>query len=183
MVLTMRLKIDYPARLATVTLDGESQVDLAGLDVFIQKAMNEPVGLMALELIVPAGDHHGEELRKRGFRVTGNVCENAETRMVMHKRLSPPSFSDTPRSVYLNPELSSATPAPVLQPTKEEQAAHANLSASLDHFYSESASNARLAALEAESAKFKKGRDEASDIASNANKLARAIMRTPEPTE
>jgi hypothetical protein len=151
MVFTMRLKIDYPARLATVTLEDESQVDLAGLDVFIQKAMNDPVGLMAIELIVPAGDMTSEELRKRGFVVSGSVTKDTVTSIVMRKKLSSPSFADTPRSVFFNPEIQ--VPAPVLQQTPAEVSAHKGLDVSLAHHYSEDSVNRRLAVIEADAAK------------------------------
>jgi hypothetical protein len=116
------------------------------------------------------------------FVVSGNVCVDTVTSLKLRKTLSSPAFVDQqPRSIFYNPDL--ATSAPVLQGTKEEVAAHANLNASLEHFYSESASNARLAAIEAESKKFKSPRDEAKDVASKANRLANAIMRKPEPVE
>lgn len=181
----MKMKTDFPARLATVTLDeGESQIDLAGLDVFIQRAMNEPVGLMALELIVPAGDHHSEELRKRHFTVAGNICKDTVTFIKMRKTLSSPSFADTPRSRYnpdYNPDL--ATPAPVLQRTPAETSALSNLNTSMTQHFSESAIEKRVQELQAGAAKFKSPKDTDHEISTRANKLARAIMRSPEPTE
>jgi hypothetical protein len=158
----MRMKIDIPARLATVTIDeGETQIDLAGLDVFIQRAMSEPVGLTALEVIVSTSDMNSEELRKRGFTVKGSVSVDTVTKMVMRKTLSSPSFFDTPRSTY-NPDL--ATQAPVLQPTPAEVAARSGLNASLEHHYSDSAINQRLAQIEAEAATRRAQRDSHKDV-------------------
>lgn len=177
----MKMKIDTPARLATVTLGEDTALDIPALDLFIRKAMDEPCGLMALELIVPAGDMNSPQLQKRGFVVAGSVTQDTVTQIKMRKRLSAPSFADKPRPTF-NPEI--AVPAPTLHTqTKEEQAAHSNLSASLDRFYSESASNARLAALEAEVSKFRSGKSVHKDIQANANRLATAIMRKPDGAE
>jgi len=178
----VKLFIDYPARLATVTLEeGETQVDLAGLDAFTQRAFNEPVGLMALELIVPAGDHHSEELRKRNFVIAGNLSIDNTVFMRMRKTLSAPSFADTPRSTYCpayNPDL--ATAAPVLQRTPAETSALKGLDKGLQHHYSDSAIEKRVREIQDEAAKFKSPRDEARDIQAKANLLARAIMKSPE---
>jgi hypothetical protein len=184
MVFPMKMKIDTPARLATVTLDEESQVDLAGLDVFIQTAMTDPVGLMNLELVVPAGDHHSEELRKRGFTISGSVTSDAITKIVMKKTLSSPAFADMLRSRYnpdYNPDL--ATPAPVLQRTPAEVSALTNLDASMTQHYSDSSVARRLQAIEAEVKPIKSRRDEHTTIAKDAERMANAIARTPESKE
>ena len=81
----------------------------------------------------------------------------------------------------MNEEL--AVPRPVKEPTKEETQARSGLSVSLVHHYSDSAIEQRLVQIEAESKKFKQGRNEASDITATAQRLAKAIMRKPEPEE
>lgn len=176
----MKMRVDTPARLATVTLDEDTMLDVPALDLFIRKAMDEPCGLMALELLIPASDMNSPQLQKRGFVVAGNVCENAVTLIKMRKKLSAPSFADTPRSVFFNPEIQ--TSAPVLQQSKEERAAHSNLSVSLERHYSDDAVNRRLAQIEAEASTstVKKGRDEASDITATANRLAKVVTRKSE---
>jgi hypothetical protein len=182
MVFPMKMKIDTPARIASVTLvEGETQVDLAGLDVFIRRAVEEPVGLWAIEVIVPPSDTNGDELRKRGFVVSGNVCVDTVTSLKLRKYLQSPAFADQPRSIFFNPEIQ--TSAPVLQPTPAETAANLNLSASLEHHYSDDAVNRRLAAIEQDAEKFKAVRNGDAEIRQHAERLANAIARKPEPVE
>jgi hypothetical protein len=187
MVLPMKMKIDTPARIASVTLvEGETQVDLAGLDVFIRRAVEEPIGLWAIEVIVPPSDTNGDELRKRGFVVSGNVCVDTVTSLKLRKNLQSPAFADQqPRSIFFNPDL--ATSAPVLQPTREEREAHANLNASLERRYSDNAVNRRLAAIEQDADKFKQIREGDCEIQAKAQRLAQAIIagieRKPEKVE
>jgi hypothetical protein len=176
----MICKKDAPAKLATVTLDREEELHLAGLDVMIQNVMLDPVGYWSVELVLEprAMNNHVDALAKRGFVISGNVSIDNVMFMRLKKRLSSPSFADTPRSVFFNPDL--ATPAPTLAPSKEESQARSALSASLEIFYSESASNARLAVIAAETVKFNSGRDEASDIATKAQRLAAATVKPAE---
>jgi hypothetical protein len=180
----MKCNFDVGACLAIAALEeDETRIDFAVLDTYIRKAMEHPAGLTAIELIVPAGEMSSDELLKRHFKIAGSVCKDTVTKIIMKKSLQAPSFADTPRSAFFNPEI--ATSASVLQPTKEETAAHSNLSASLERHYSDNAVNRRLSAIEQDAAKFKQGRDEASEIIAKANRLAGAIIagieRKPDP--
>lgn len=179
----MKMKIDYPARVATLTLDEDEEIlDLPALDLFTRKAMEDPVGLTAVELILDAKQAmNSPALQQRRFVIAGSVTSDTLTRIKLRKSVQSPVFQDTPRSVFFNPDL--ATSAPVLQRTPAETSALSGLSVSLQHHYSDDAVNRRLTAIEKDAAKFKSRRDDASDITAKANRLAHAIARKPEPVE
>jgi hypothetical protein len=178
----MRLKLDVGARLAIAELDeDETQIDFPVLDLYIRRSMEHPANLTAFELIVPAAEKSSEDLMRRHFRVTGSICVNCVTKLVLRKTLSSPAFEDTPRPVY-----DRAVPAPVpaltMARTREETAARADLEARMDRHYNADASARRLEAIEQDAEKFKALRNEDADIRANAERLANAITRRQEPT-
>jgi hypothetical protein len=178
----MICKKDTPAKLVTVSVERGEELDLAGLDVMIQNVMLDPVGYWAVELVLApqAMNNHVNALTKRGFVISGNLSIDNTIFMRLRKNLQSPSFSDTPRSTY-NPDL--ATQAPVLQPTPAEVSARVGLNASLERHYSDDAVTRRLTQIEAEGATRRSQRDSHKDVESQAERLAKVIMRKPEPFE
>lgn len=176
---------DYPARLGRITLDEDETLDIMAMDALIQRIASDPAGLHAIELIVTPQQMtaHEEILRLRRFVISGSESREAKTWMKLRRNLQHPAFQDTPRSIYPTGEL--ALSAPVLQPTKEERAAHSNLSTALDRHYSDSAIEQRLAAIaaEASTSTVNKGRDEHRAIETRATKLSQAIARKRDSAE
>jgi hypothetical protein len=77
----MKMKTDTPARVATVTLENNEPLDIAALDLFVNLATLDPVGLWAVDLIIEPEQlpQYSAALQQRKFHIAGTLSADVTT--------------------------------------------------------------------------------------------------------
>lgn len=164
----MICKKDFPARVATITIEPDQPLDLVVLDTMIQHVITDAVDFMGIDLIIdPRQVKFDAELQQRGFKIAGTLTADAVTRLRLRKNLR--QSSESSELKYVDPNLAVAPHHPG---GDTDRAILPNIETWLDVRYNDEVVKARVEKLSK--------RPPVDDTAAEVQRLAEASLRTEE---